>query len=77
MNVHANILFLVHNGAPFGKWWSQQSQPTEKWAPFILREIAFHEKAGRIQVDSFVFSLDKGFSPAESPLSPFFHPHSR
>src|ERR1039458_8702339 len=37
---------------------------------------AFHEKAGRSQVDSFVFLLDKVFSPAESPLSPPFHPHS-
>src|ERR1035438_6096354 len=37
---------------------------------------AFHEKAGRSQVGSFVFSLDKVFSPAESPLSPPFHPHS-
>src|ERR1039458_6438252 len=36
---------------------------------------AFHEKAGRSQVDSFVFSLDR-VSPAESPLSPPFHPHS-
>ena len=25
---------------------------------------------------SFVFSLDKVFLPAESPLSPPFHPHS-
>jgi hypothetical protein len=24
----------------FGKWWSQQSQPTAKWAPFILRMMA-------------------------------------
>jgi len=38
---------------------------------------AFHEKAGRSQVGSFIFSLDKLFSPAESPLSPPFHPHSR
>jgi hypothetical protein len=38
--------------------------------------IAFHEKAGRSQVGSFVFLLDKVFSPAESPLSPPFHPHS-
>jgi hypothetical protein len=38
--------------------------------------MAFHEKAGRSQVGSFVFSLDKLFSPAESPLSPPFHPHS-
>jgi len=27
-------------------------------------------------VGSFVFSLDTVFSPAESPLSPPFHPHS-
>jgi hypothetical protein len=31
-----------------------------------MSEIAFHEKAGRSQVGSFVFSLDKVFSPAES-----------
>ena len=28
----------------------------------ILSEMAFHEKAGRSQVDSFSFSLDKVFS---------------
>jgi len=39
--------------------------------------IAFHEKAGRSQVNSFWFSLDKVFSLAELPLSPPFHPHSR
>jgi hypothetical protein len=38
--------------------------------------IAFHEKAGLSQVGSFVLSLDTVFSPAESPLSPPFHPHS-
>jgi hypothetical protein len=38
---------------------------------------AFHEKAGRSQVGSFIFSLDKLFSPAELPLSPPFHPHSQ
>ena len=37
---------------------------------------AFHEKAGRSQVDPFVFALDKLFLLAESPLSPPFHPHS-
>ena len=31
-----------------------------------MSEIAFHEKAGRSQVGSFVFSLDKVFLPAES-----------
>ena len=29
------------------------------------RAMAFHEKAGRSQVSSFVFWLDKVFSPAE------------
>ena len=42
----------------------------------VVGVIAFHEKAGRSQVGSFVFLLDKVFSPAESPLSPPFHPHS-
>jgi hypothetical protein len=42
----------------------------------VLSAIAFHEKAGRSQVNSFWFSLDKLFSPAELPLSPPFHPHS-
>ena len=42
-----------------------------------MSEIAFHEKAGRSQVDSFVALLNKVFSPAEWPLSPCFHPHSR
>jgi hypothetical protein len=40
------------------------------------RVMAFHEKAGRSQLDSFFFSLDKVFSSAESPLPPSFHPHS-
>jgi hypothetical protein len=31
----------------------------------VLTVIAFHEKAGRSQVDSVVFLLDKVFSPAE------------
>jgi hypothetical protein len=42
----------------------------------VLSAMAFHEKAGRSQVDSFVFSLDKAFLLAESPLPPSFHPHS-
>jgi hypothetical protein len=42
-----------------------------------MSEIAFHEKAGRSQVEFVVSSLDKCFSPAELPLlSPPFHPHS-
>jgi len=40
-------------------------------------EMAFHEKAGRSQVDSALASLNKVCSPAERPLSPCFHPHSR
>ncbi len=43
----------------------------------MMSVIAFHEKAGRSQVGFVVSSLDKVFSPAESPpLSPPFHPHS-
>ena len=42
----------------------------------VVDDNAFHEKAGRSQVGSFVFSLDKVFLPTESPLSPPFHPHS-
>jgi len=38
---------------------------------------AFHEKAGRSQVDSFFISLNNVCWPAEWPLSPCFHPHSR
>ena len=40
-------------------------------------EMAFHEKAGRSQVDSLLASLTKFCSPAEWPLSPCFHAHSR
>src|SRR5437660_11960125 len=36
----------------------------------VTSVIAFHEKAGRSQVNSFWFSLDKVFSLAELPLSP-------
>jgi hypothetical protein len=31
----------------------------------VLSANTFHEKAGRSQVGSLVFLLDKGFSPAE------------
>ena len=38
---------------------------------------AFHEKAGRSQVDSCLFwLLGTFFLLAERPLSPCFHPHS-
>jgi hypothetical protein len=43
----------------------------------ILSGTAFHEKAGRSQVGCFVFRGTKFVSPAEWPLSPCFHPHSR
>src|ERR1700676_1362679 len=26
----------------FGKWWCEQSQPTAKWAPFILRVMGIY-----------------------------------
>ena len=38
-------------------------------------EIAFHEKAGRSQVGSFIFLVGQS-SSTESPLSPPFHPQS-
>ena len=41
-----------------------------------VSEIAFHEKAGRSQVDSGSISFSR-FSFSHSPLSPCFHPHSR
>src|SRR5579871_6149610 len=43
----------------------------------VLSVMAFHEKAGRSQVNSLCFFRDNCFSPAEWPLSPCFHPHSR
>jgi uncharacterized membrane protein YeaQ/YmgE (transglycosylase-associated protein family) len=39
--------------------------------------MAFHEKAGRSQANSSSFFRREGLSPAEWPLSPCFHPHSR
>ena len=38
---------------------------------------AFHEKAGRSQGDFCLFLIGTFSSPAEWPLSPCFHPHSR
>jgi hypothetical protein len=52
------------------------SKPPVRGLGRSMSEIAFHEKAGWSQVDFAVSSLDKVFSPAESPLSPCFHPHS-
>ena len=48
----------------------------------ILSVMAFHEKAGRSQGILFFILSDKlfltfSFGPAEWPLSPCFHPHSR
>src|ERR1700733_5656955 len=37
MNVEPNILFTVHKGAPFRRWWCEQSQPTPRGRPFIMR----------------------------------------
>jgi hypothetical protein len=45
--------------------------------PGSKREMAFHEQAGRSQVDACLFLLGTFSSPAEWPLSPCFHPHSR
>jgi hypothetical protein len=46
-------------------------------AKVVLSDNAFHEKAGRSQVDSFGFFMNKFFLPPSEPLSPCFHPHSR
>ena len=40
-----------------------------------MSAMAFHEKAGRSQVDSF-FCWSRCFFQAQPPLSPPFHPHS-
>ena len=40
-----------------------------------MSQIAFHEKAGRSQVGSFIFLVGQS-SSTESPLSPPFHPQS-
>jgi hypothetical protein len=64
---------IANETSPYHK---QSSEKGEQRA--IGCEIAFHEKAGRSQVDSDLASLNKFlFLPAEWPLSPCFHPHSR
>jgi hypothetical protein len=55
----------------YGIWAARESVPA-----LVLSVIAFHEKAGRSQVDSFLLDKVFVFLPAESPLSPPFHPHS-
>jgi hypothetical protein len=36
VHVHADILFLIHKGAPFSLGWrSEQSQPTAKVGAFL------------------------------------------
>lgn len=42
-----------------------------------LSVIAFHEKAGRSQVNCCFILLETFSFLARSPLSPCFHPHSR
>jgi len=39
VNVHANILFLVHNGAPFGKCDPNNHNLPQSGRLFILRVI--------------------------------------
>src|ERR1700746_3176298 len=54
-----------------------ESLPSSWHCAGHLSVIAFHEKAGRSQVGSFVFSLDKDLSLRPGlPLSPCFHRHS-
>jgi hypothetical protein len=42
----------------------------------LMSVIVFHEKAGRSQVGSFLFSLDRFFFLPSLPLTPSFHSHS-
>jgi hypothetical protein len=43
-----------------------------------MSDNAFHEKAGRSQVDLFLFFIKKPFFLSRViTLSPSFHPHSR
>src|SRR5439155_18292571 len=37
MHVEPNILFTVHQGAPFCRWSCERWQPTPKGRPFIMR----------------------------------------
>jgi hypothetical protein len=39
VNIHADILFLVHNGAPFGKCGANNHNLPQSGRLFILREI--------------------------------------
>src|SRR5271169_1963935 len=64
----------------FGKWWFQQSQPTAKWAPFILREIGiFHQLSTRRALfgtglsSKRLHSLEIEAPQRDNPTIPFQH----
>ena len=54
----------------------QSKSPRQVAEGPMMSVIVFHEKAGRSQVGSFLFSLDKVFFLPSLPLTPSFHPHS-
>src|SRR5579864_2319479 len=72
-NQHVRLL----SSEPFG--WFAPPKSTRAWEPTLLwnhyaqnpsmSEIAFHEKAGRSQVGSFVFSLNKVFLLPSRPVA--------
>jgi hypothetical protein len=73
VNVHADILFLTHKGAPFARLVVRTFSTYRKSGRlFILRVMAFHEKAGRSQgnsgfIASFLFFVaEKKFSSPSS-----------
>ena len=37
MNVEPNILFTVHKGAPFRRWWCDNHNLLQEGRPFIMR----------------------------------------
>jgi hypothetical protein len=77
VNVHANILFLLHDGAPFAKCDPNNHNLPQSGRLFILREMAFHEKAGRSQVVSSLASLHKVLFSRRVAAVAMLHPHSR
>jgi len=48
----------------FGKWWCEQSQPTAKWAPFILRVIGLFSTVVRSSECGSAFRFGKSDSCA-------------
>jgi hypothetical protein len=74
VNVHANILFLFHNGAPFGKCDPNNHNLPQSGRLFILRVMAMFRQ---LCVKVFYSAINPGlplllnedeFKPASVPL---------